>query len=250
MLLNEDAAVIEPRRGRREKPLPWLCLLVFAPEDLELILNAFSVAKRRSHKLFLADVYTARCNDAAFCVAGPSLGAPQTILILEKLIALGVTHILAVGWCGSLQPHVMIGDIVLPAGAVAEEGTSGHYPVSVPQPGPAPELFACCKQTLAKHSVKVHEGHVWTTDAPYRETVGKVLKYKEEGILGVEMEVSALFTVARFRGISLAAALIVSDELHSLTWVHGFNQPRFQNTRQILAQALSEIIEAVAANIS
>jgi uridine phosphorylase len=246
MLLNKDAAVIEPKKGRREKHLPALCILVFSPQDLELILSALSVPNRRSHKLFLADVYPGTHSGIDFCVAGPSLGAPQTVLVLEKLIALGVTHILALGWCGSLQPQVVIGDIVLPTGAVAEEGTSGHYPISVPHPGPAPELLSCCKQVLAKYSVSIHEGPVWTMDAPYRETIGKILQYQGEGILGVEMEVSALFTVACFRHIRLTAVLVVSDELHSLSWVHGFNQTRFQQTRQLLAESLVQIIGGMA----
>jgi len=220
--------------------LPSSGILVFTPQDMELIIKGFAGPPKRSHKLYLAHVYAGVYEGGSVAVAGPSLGAPQTIMLLEKLIALGVRDVLALGWCGSLQSHVAIGDVVLPIGAVSEEGTSRHYPVDVAQPGPAMELMAPLKQALVESSLRIHEGSVWTTDAPYRETVGKVLKYKSEGVLAVEMEVSALFTVARFRRIRLAAALVVSDALHSLSWTHGFKDAGFKRTRQRMAKAMLE----------
>lgn len=241
MPVNEDLAVIEPRRGRREEALPSLGILVFTPQDIELIIKGFAEPPRRSHRLYLADVYTCVSEGGSIAVVGPSLGAPQTILILEKLIALGIRDVLALGWCGSLQSHVAIGDVVLPIGAVSEEGTSGHYPVDVAQPGPTMDLMVPLKQTLVENSLRIHEGSVWTTDAPYRETVGKVLKYKSEGILAVEMEVSALFTVAYFRRIRVAAALVVSDALHSLSWTHGFKDAGFKQTRHKLTKVIFEV---------
>jgi purine-nucleoside phosphorylase len=47
----------------------------------------------------------------------------------------------------------------------------------------------------------------WTTDAPYRETVEEITRYRGEGILTVEMEAAALFTVARPSGLAAAAAV-------------------------------------------
>jgi purine-nucleoside phosphorylase len=77
---------------------------------------------------------------------------------------------------------------------------------------------------------------VWSTDAPYRETVRKILFYQKKGILAVDMESSALFTVAHFRRIQLATVLIVSDELFTLEWVHGFKEPIFLKTREKVAE--------------
>ncbi len=82
--------------------------------------------------------------------------------------------------------------------------------------------------------MSVHEGRVWSTDAPFRETVKKVIHYQQAGALAVDMETSALFTVASFRGILMAVALVVSDELSSLTWVHGFRDRGFLRTREEL----------------
>jgi purine-nucleoside phosphorylase len=91
------------------------------------------------------------------------------------------------------------------------------------------------RETLRDRRFTVHQGTVWTTDAPYRETVRQVLAFQKQGVLAVEMELSALFAVACFRGIHLAAALAVSDELHDLKWRHGFTHERFRQTRKKLA---------------
>ncbi len=236
-----DVAVIEPKRGRREEPLPTTGLLVFTPHDLDLVIGSFVNQPKLSHRLYLAKVYVGVHKNREIAVAGPSLGAPQTILLLEKLVALGVKNFLAFGWCGSLQSNVVIGDVIMPSGALSEEGTSRHYPVNATQPGPAPEIQAPLREGLKKTNLNVHEGVVWTTDAPFREMVSKVVKFQNEGILAVEMEVSALFTVAHFREVRLAAVLAVSDELHSLKWIHGFKNREFNRTRQMLAELIVEI---------
>lgn len=168
-------------------------------------------------------------------LAGPAVGAPQAVMVTEKLIALGVREILAVGWCGSLQRNTAIGDIVIPLGAVCEEGTSAHYPVGHPPPGPSLELVAALRQALRIGGFTIHEGMVWTTDAPYRETAAKVAEYQRKGVLAVDMETSALFTLAAYRGIRLAVLLVVSDDLSTLKWIHGFGTSVFKECRARLA---------------
>jgi purine-nucleoside phosphorylase len=91
----------------------------------------------------------------------------------------------------------------------------------------------------------LHEGLVWSTDAPYRETLGKVMAYQAQGVLGVDMETSALFTLAAYRRIDLAVALVVSDDLSLLKWVHGFRDPRFSEARQL---AVAKTLEVICSN--
>jgi len=241
-----DIAVIEPRRGRNEKPLPSAALLIFTAQDVQLVLSTLPSPPEQPRRVYLADIYTGLLQGREIAVVGPSLGAPQTIMILEKLIALGVNKILALGWCGSLQSQVKIGDVVLPTGAISEEGTSTHYPIGVPQPGPDQGLMGVIKEALKTSDLNMHEGYVWTTDAPYRETANKILTYQREGVLAVEMEVSAMFTVACFRCIRLAAALIVSDDLHSLKWMHGFRDVNFQLARQKMIDVVLRVLPEIA----
>lgn len=242
MINLEDAAVIEPRRGRREEPLPPVAVMAFTPLDLELFIRCFPVPPKRSHRIFLADVYTGQVDGISIALAGPVMGAPQAVMVLEKLVALGVRRLVAVGWCGSLQPDVKIGDVVIPIGSISEEGTSIHYPIEEAFPGPSPDLLKVLLDGLNPLGLILHEGMVWTTDAPFRETISKVVKFREQGVLAVEMEASALFAVSRFRKVDTAIVLVVSDELSSLKWVHGFRENRFAETRQAVIRSTLNLV--------
>lgn len=236
MLRDENAALIEPRKGKREPLLPGKALLVFTPQDCELLLRLFSPPAGRSHSVCLAHVHVGSHGGTSICMAGPAIGAPQAVMVVEKLIALGVREVLALGWCGSLRQSAAIGDVVVPLDTVCEEGTSAHYPLASTPPGPSPDLLAPLREALRTEGIPFHEGTVWTTDAPYRETVAKVSAYQRRGVLAVDMETSALFTLARYRGIRLAVLLVVSDDLSSLKWVHGFRESAFRQCREKLAR--------------
>ena len=51
-----------------------------------------------------------------------------------------------------------------------------------------------------------------------REHRQKIELYQRAGVITVDMELSALFTVARVRDVRCAAIVAVSDELHGETW--------------------------------
>ena len=104
-------------------------------------------------------------------------------MVMEKLIALGARLVLALGWCGSLQPHLTIGDLVLPTTTVSTEGTSRHYPVDGPS-GPDSGLCGILRQLLAAAGSRWQEGCVWSTDGFYRETVPLVTQYQCPGSPG------------------------------------------------------------------
>jgi len=233
---EQDSCVIEPRRGRHEETLPPRAILVFSPEDLASFSACFSQPPRRSHKLYLSEVFTGSYEGAPIALAGPMLGAPQAVLVLERMIALGARKFIAAGWCGSLRNEVRIGDIVLPSGAICEEGTSGHYPGVMC--APSSELFNSLKSAMASTGQAIHEGTVWTTDAPFRETYAKMRAFQSQGVLAVDMETSALFSVSRFRGVHLAVVLVVSDDLSGLKWVHGFRDPQFHESRKRVIKSI------------
>ena len=66
----------------------------------------------------------------------------------------------------------------------------------------------------------------------------KVRGFQSQGVLGVDMETSAFFTVSAFRGIEAAALLIVSDDLSGITWRHGFREPKFLEARKQVSRLL------------
>ena len=164
MRADENLPLIEPRRGKREEPLPGAAVLVFTSPDLDLLIHSFPEHSKPSRKIYLSDVFEVTCGGTSIAVAGPMLGAPQAVMVLEKLIALGVRSVVALGWCGSLREGVCIGDIILPSGAVSEEGTSGHYPPESRDAGPSERLCGVLRDALRAGGLQLHEGRVWSTD--------------------------------------------------------------------------------------
>lgn len=81
-------------------------------------------------------------------------------------------------------------------------------------------------------------GPSWTTDAPYRETAEEISAYRAEGILTVDMEASAIFTVGALLGVQTASIFCISDVLHGEEW-----EPHSQSPS--LADALWGLFEAI-----
>ena len=164
--------------------------------------------------------------DALTFVTFP-IGAPATVAMFEEMAACGMRTLITTGSAGSLQPDAPIGTIVVPTSAIREEGTSHHYaPHDEPAEADAP-LVADLRSALEARAIPYREGVNWTTDAIYREHRQKIDLYRRAGVVTVDMELSALFTVARFRGVRCAAIVAVSDELHGDDWDIGFGREDF-----------------------
>ncbi|MFK5953007.1 MAG: nucleoside phosphorylase [Desulfobacterium sp.] len=179
--------------------------------------------------------------------AGPYIGAPYAVMLLESLIARGARQIIVIGWCGSISPEMKIGDIIMPHAAISHEGTSQNYmdctepyPV-IPVPSPpstSPGLSEKLTQLLGEKQIPVKAGCIWTTDAIYRETAEKVAFFHSKGARAVEMECSALFAVAAHHKVELVALLVVSDELSKTQWKPAFKSKAFGSARQQVADAV------------
>ena len=109
------------------------------------------------------------------------------------------------------------------------------------------EIYNQAAEACAAEGVSARLGTAWTTDAVFRETREEVTHHQRDGVLAVEMECSALFTVGGFRGIEVAALLVVSDDLSSLTWHPGFKDPRFIRGRELACNAIGKLCATLAA---
>ncbi|MFO8057357.1 MAG: nucleoside phosphorylase [bacterium] len=227
--MNHDShVVIEPRSSRMD-PYIHDPVVLIPPEPL-LNLAARRHKVRKKWGVFTpARVYAASAGKRKLSLAGPCMGAPASVYVLERLIANGARNIIMLGLGGSLSPEVKIGDMVVADSALIEEGTSPHYNAKAKVSYPSEQALLALRKALDDSGRSYHLGPAWTTDAVFRETKTKVKNYGEEGYLAVEMECSALFTVAEYRNVHLGAMLVVSDELYDLRWRHGFTRPRFLN---------------------
>jgi uridine phosphorylase len=246
--MNDTVMIINPCREKGEPELPAAGMLVINPADAAAGHRLAEKRKGRQHFLFnsrLAILPAGPGVESCF-MAGPAVGAPMAVMTLEKLVALGARRIIVFGWCGSLHESMRIGNLVLPTWAISTEGTSAHYPLQV-----RPESHAATRQLLADwfcvRGLTARAGPVWTTDAPYRESIARVDHLGRQGVLGVEMEYGALVAAAAFRNIELAAVLLISDELFSGTWKPGFRTRDFKNKSSEVLHSLVEFCPGISA---
>ena len=159
-------------------------------------------------------------------VGGFGIGAPAATTVLEELIALGAREFISIGAAGCLQPEYGFGEAVVCTGAIRDEGTSHHYAPAEKFAWPSEPLTRRLTQALTAGATAPRSGPAWTIDAPYRETVAEARSYQAEGVVCVEMEAAALFTVGRYRGVDVAAAFAISDHLLAEDrWTHAFGTP-------------------------
>jgi uridine phosphorylase len=235
--------IIRPLKKSSDPTVGPDVLMAIISDDLEYLAR-LSRARQIPHSgqgLFRL-YHTGKGEGEGANLCGPFLGAPVAAMGMEKLIALGAERIWILGCCGSLQPDLRIGDLVIPAGAVSEEGTSQHYPVGTAVPVTDEGLNRIMEKALDMRGEGYRKGKLWTTDAPYRETPAKVRAFQAQGVLAVEMEMSALIAVGLYRGIPVSGILVVSDELFDLKWRPGFSSQRFRKQSHRAAEILLDTI--------
>ena len=150
-----------------------------------------------------------------FAIAQGHHGAPMAAVMLEELIALGFERFLSVGAaghpCDSRGAKLEVGDIVLPNAALIFEGTSAHYQTECDVSAPTPALFDSISSILRANGTRFTPGTVATTDALYRETPEFIRTITDRQAIALDMELSALFSVAAFHEKEIAGMLYISD---------------------------------------
>jgi uridine phosphorylase len=245
----DDKVVIEPARVIQERkkvglhpscPVPAGAILCYDTAFWQWVCAGPGYVECDG---WLKGAYLVPCNDSWILVLKvPGFGAPTAVMTLEELAAFGIKAFVNLGTAGGLQQNMNIGDIVICDRAIRDEGTSHHYlPVEK-------YAFSCPESTdnlctaFERKGIQYRKGTSWTTDAPYRETIAELRQYRSDGVATVEMEVSALFAVGAYRGVSVSAIFIISDILSEEDWNQGYHSAeKLQALKQIFEVALETI---------
>lgn len=246
--MNDQDAIIFPKKGKHSPHLGPVAVIAGTETDLFQLCELLNFDSDAYQKLFTSRLYCDHANNssAGISLAGPVVGAPYAVMVLETLIAWGARKIFFLGWCGSISEKVKIGDIIVATSAIIDEGTSGHYKKNETQVSfPASSMLTTLNDVLRQNQVDFHNGVIWSTDAIYRETGEKVKYFQRQDAIGVEMEISALFTVAKYRGADLGAMAVVSDELASFKWRPGFKMKEFKHGRRTACTVIRDLCRKI-----
>ncbi len=187
--------------------------------------SAFESLESTEHWLFpdRTPMFTGWIGGRRISVVHSMIGAPATVALMDEMIACGASTFIGIGWAGSLRPENPVGSVLLPDGCISEEGTSRHYFPQGLDFAPVAALAELLESCAAQVGLALNRGLQWSTDAPYCELKTTIEAYRQRGVLGVDMETSAMYALGKFRGVRVCNLLSVSDEVHG-EWKPAFGQ--------------------------
>ncbi len=252
MVLFKDDAVVQPGGGRPGPDVGAVAMLVSNHADGMQLCRQLALADAPEARLFMSWRRTGGQDAHRHSVVAPFIGAPYAVMLAEVLWSWGVETLYVMGWCGALDARLAAGDILVPDGAWIDEGVCAHYLPDNQQPGRVgsagyvsaidgsarPRLQAM----LDTAGMAYRCGPIWSTDAIYRETPAQIAHFQNLGALAVEMEMAALFSAARYRGMDMAPVLVVSDTVTTSGWKPGFGAAAFKSGRRRLTALLADLI--------
>ena len=167
-----------------------------------------TVAENREYKVVNA---TYEGQELTICSTG--IGCPSAAIAVEELANVGVETFIRVGTTGALQSDIEIGDMIVATGAAKNEGTSKRYEAVEYPAVPDYDVLSALVDSAEANNEDVHVGPIASDDAYYAETDDAVDDWEAAGLLSVEMEAAAVFSLARRKGLRAGAICTVDGNL-------------------------------------
>ncbi|RFB18751.1 purine-nucleoside phosphorylase [Bacillus sp. HNG] len=147
-------------------------------------------------------------------VQGTGMGVPSiSIYIHELMNEYGVQNLIRVGTCGAIQKDVKVRDVIL---AMTSSTNSQMNRINFGTVDYAPtasfDLLKKAYDVGTEKGLNLKVGNVFTSDVFYNENA-ELEKWAQYGILAIEMETTALYTLAAKFGRNALSVLTVSDHI-------------------------------------
>jgi purine-nucleoside phosphorylase len=148
-------------------------------------------------------------------VQGTGMGIPSISIYVNELInSYGVKTLIRIGTCGAIQEDVKVRDIII---AMTTCTDSNMNRLTFPGFDFAPcanfDLLKKAYDAAVNEGLSVKVGNILTADVFYRENMDMVKKLAGHGVLAIEMETTALYTIAAKHNVKALSVLTVSDHV-------------------------------------
>ena len=150
-------------------------------------------------------------------VQGTGMGIPSmSIYITELMKDYGVKTLIRVGSAGSYQEGVKIRDIVVALSTSTDSNINNRrFKGASFAPTVNFDLLSKVLKTAEEKNIKIKAGNILTSDEFYNDDPTYFKKWAEFGVLAVEMETAALYTLASKYKAKALSILTISDSLVS-----------------------------------
>jgi purine-nucleoside phosphorylase len=148
-------------------------------------------------------------------VQGTGMGQPSLAIYVHELItSYHARTLIRAGSCGALVAKVAIRDVVI-AMSAATDSSMNRLRFDGIDFAPTADfgLLRACVEEAERAGVRFHVGPVAAWDSFYGDRPELLQRLGEYGVLGVEMESAALYTLAAKHGVRALTVCTVSDSL-------------------------------------
>jgi purine-nucleoside phosphorylase len=145
-------------------------------------------------------------------VQATGMGQPSTAIYAHELIHFyGVKTLIRVGTCGGIHPSVKLRDVIL-AQTASTDSAMNRAAFRPFEFAPAADfsLLSAAVGEAGRRGIKAHVGGIVSSDLFYGPE-GYYQVLTDHGVLGVEMEACALYTIAARAGAKALAICTMSD---------------------------------------
>lgn len=160
--------------------------------------------------------YTGTWKGKRVSVQASGMGQPSLAIYAHELLTVyGVKALIRVGTAGGLSERLRVRDIVIAATASTDSAMNRDVfgPFSF-APTADFGLLRRAVETAEKRGLSWHVGGIVSTDVFYHpDGVGVYDALRAHGILAVEMETAALYTLAARHGARALTVLAISDNM-------------------------------------
>jgi DeoD family purine-nucleoside phosphorylase len=158
--------------------------------------------------------YTGTYKGEPVSVQTSGMGCPSASIVAEEVIQLGAKNLLRVGTCGGYSQELRLGDLIVATSATPNDGTVASLTGGLPY-APAAHFDIVHAAYHAGESAgrRTFVGPIVSSDLFYDPVEGPAELWGNLGVLAVEMEASAIFTIAAMRGVRAGCLLTVSDTI-------------------------------------
>lgn len=161
--------------------------------------------------------YTGTYKGKRVSVMGGGMGIPSIGIYSYELYSFyGVESIIRIGSAGGMQDDVKLRDIVIGMGACTDSNYASQYGLpGTFAPIASYELVEKAVNVAREKNIKTAVGNVLSSDIFYNADKSANQKWRDMGVLCVEMEAAGLYMNAAKLGKKALAILTISDHLYT-----------------------------------
>lgn len=150
-------------------------------------------------------------------IQGTGMGIPSASIYINELIKeYDVKKLIRIGSAGSYQENIKIRDIVIAMAASTDSSINNRrFNNANFAPTADFELFSNVLKTAESMNIHIKAGNILTSDEFYTDDLNYYKKWADFGVLAVEMETAALYTLAAKYKVQALSILTISDSLVS-----------------------------------